>query len=81
MLNVLPAEGSNSRTKLPADLAIEPGKTTEITIPLEGPPASGRWRAGWSIAAGSPSPVPPCSSRATPRPGPKPRPARMGDSP
>ena len=37
-VNVLPAEGSKLRPKLPTDLTIEPGKTTEVTIPLEGPP-------------------------------------------
>ena len=33
-----PPRARSSRPKLPADLAIEPGKTTEVTIPLEGPP-------------------------------------------
>ena len=37
-LNVLPADGSKLRPKLPSDLTIEPGKTTEVTIALEGPP-------------------------------------------
>ncbi len=36
-LNVVPAEGSKLRPKLPADLVIEPGKTTEVTIAMEGP--------------------------------------------
>ena len=37
-LNVLPADGSQLRPKLPSGLAIVPGKTTEVTIALEGPP-------------------------------------------
>ena len=37
-LNVLPADGSKLRPKLPTDLTIEPGKTTEVTIALESPP-------------------------------------------
>jgi hypothetical protein len=37
-LNAIPAEGSTLRPKLPRDLTIEPGKTTEVAIPLEGPP-------------------------------------------
>ena len=37
-LNVIPAEGSKLRPKLPTELPIEPGKTTEVTIALEGPP-------------------------------------------
>jgi Carboxypeptidase regulatory-like domain len=37
-LNVLTAEKSKLRPKLPTDLTIEPSKTTEATIPLEGPP-------------------------------------------
>jgi hypothetical protein len=34
----LPA-GTKLRARVPASLRIEPGKTTEITIPLEGPPS------------------------------------------
>jgi hypothetical protein len=37
-LNVLPAESTKLRPKLPSNLAIEPGKTTEVTVPMEGPP-------------------------------------------
>ncbi len=37
-LNVLPADGTKLRPRPPADLNIEPGKTTEVTILLEGPP-------------------------------------------
>ena len=37
-INVLPPDGSKLRPKLPTDLTIEPGKTTEVTIPVEGPP-------------------------------------------
>jgi hypothetical protein len=36
-LNVFPAEGAQLRPRLPSNLTIEPGKTTEVTIPLEGP--------------------------------------------
>jgi Carboxypeptidase regulatory-like domain len=35
--NVFPAPGSKLRPKLPSDLTIEPGKTTEVTIRMEGP--------------------------------------------
>jgi hypothetical protein len=37
-LEVLPAEGTKLRAKPPSGLAIEPGQTTEVTIPIEGPP-------------------------------------------
>jgi RNA polymerase sigma factor (sigma-70 family) len=37
-VNVLPADGAKLRPKLPTDLTIEPGKTTEVTISLEAPP-------------------------------------------
>ena len=37
-LNVLLPDGSKLRPKLPEGLNIEPGKTTEATIPLESPP-------------------------------------------
>jgi Carboxypeptidase regulatory-like domain len=37
-LNALPADGSKLRARPPADLTVEPGKTTEVTIPLESPP-------------------------------------------
>ncbi len=36
-LNVLIADGVKLRPRLPDNLAIEPGATTEVTIPLEGP--------------------------------------------
>ena len=37
-LNVLPADGSKLRPRLPSDVVIGPGTTTEVTIALEGPP-------------------------------------------
>ncbi len=37
-LNVLPAAGTKLRPRLPSDLTVDPGKTTEVTIPLEDPP-------------------------------------------
>jgi hypothetical protein len=37
-VNVRPAESIKLRPKLPSDVTIEPGKTTEVTIPMEGPP-------------------------------------------
>ncbi len=36
-INVLPPEGVKLKPKLPSGLVIEPGKTTEVTIPMEGP--------------------------------------------
>ena len=37
-INALPGEGVKLRPKPPAGLAIEPGKTTEVAIPVESPP-------------------------------------------
>ena len=34
-----PAEGTKLRIKVPLHLKIEPGETTEVTIPAEAPPA------------------------------------------
>ncbi len=38
VLNVFPAEGAKLRPQLPSNLTIEPGKTTVVTIRLDGPP-------------------------------------------
>jgi hypothetical protein len=37
-INVLPPEGTKLRPRRPSGLSIEPGKTTAVTIPTEGPP-------------------------------------------
>ena len=75
-----PPMATKLRPQPPSDLTIEPGKTTEVTIPMEGPPRQ-RTVAGRVVdRGGQPSPVRPCSSPAILRLGPKPRPARMGDS-
>ncbi|HZW31241.1 MAG TPA: carboxypeptidase regulatory-like domain-containing protein [Isosphaeraceae bacterium] len=37
-LNVRPPDGTKLRPKLPTNLTIEPGKSTEVTISMEGPP-------------------------------------------
>jgi protocatechuate 3,4-dioxygenase beta subunit len=36
-INVFPPEGAKLRPKLPSGVVIEPGKTAEVTIPMEGP--------------------------------------------
>ena len=40
-INVFPPEGKKLRPELPSGLVIEPGHTTEVTIPLQGPAGCG----------------------------------------